>query len=480
MSTLLSRARVARRGEGGFAMVTVLLSITVMALLGTVVTQLSMHTTERSVHDRARTQAVHAAEAGLDAMLVGFESATTSTLPCNLNGTLSGDQPATWSVAITYYASYPLVGSPMTCGTNGYLGGTTSPRGAQLVSTGSVATNGTVAVERHMQMQVQLTPVHGAFNKAIFSDSAPVINNSVTIYGENGNDADFLTNANWTCSQSLMIYGSIYVQGTANLQNSCRSAVDLWARDSITMSSTSRIDHDVKSSTGSLTMTQSSSVGNNAVVATTCSGCTTGSSGRVRGSVTTGHVQSAPPTPVFPDMAFDAAAWTSAGWTIRYFTDCTTARTWLTTAANSATKAVLRITGGCTLSISQNTTITRTAGLAIFTDGEIETANNTLIKSGDGTWHDLYLIVESAASCAGTDGRITMSNQTSFDRMYFFVYSPCRSTFGQNNSTARGQIYGEVVAAANNLTFTFHPMLVPGAGDVTGYTAGTAFVREIG
>ncbi|MEA3020194.1 MAG: hypothetical protein QOI47_1718, partial [Actinomycetota bacterium] len=260
-----------------------------------------------------------------------------------------------------------------------------------------------------------------------------------------------------------------------DLSNSCRAVVDLWANGAITMSSSARVDHDAKSSTGSLTMSQSASVGNNATVGTTCSGC----AGRVGGTITTGNVQPAPPTSTFPTMIFDATAWTTDGWSIQYFTDCTAARSWLTSGANNASKTVLRITGGCTLTFQNNTTVTRTADVAIFTDGGISASNNTTFASGDGSWHNLLLTVESAASCAGTNGRITMSNQTSFDHEYFLLYSPCYTQFGQNNSSARGQIYGQVVTTSNNLTFTFHAMDVPGAGDVTGYRAGTAFVREV-
>jgi hypothetical protein len=404
--------------------------------------------------------------------------AATSSLPCSMSGTLNATPVATWSVDITYYASYPLVGSALTC-VNGYLSGSVAPGGAALYSTGSVAGWPTGTVERNMEMQVSLQVVYGEFNKAIFSNRSPVITSNITVYGENGNDADMISNGDWSCQNSLTVYGTIYVQGSATMANTCRTAVDLWANGNITMSSQSRIDHDAKSSTGSLTMSQSSSVGNNVTVGTTCTGCTTGSSGRVAGSVTTGNVQPAPPTTVFPTMTFDAAAWTSEGWNIEYFTNCTTARDWLTNASHNSSKTVLRITGGCTLSIAQNTTITRTADVAIFTDGEITTNNNTNFVTGDAAWHSLFLIVETAASCLGTDGRISMSNQTSFQQLYFFVFSPCYSTFANNNSTARGQIYGDVVSVTNNLTYTFHAMLVPGAGDVSGYKAGTAFVREV-
>jgi type II secretory pathway pseudopilin PulG len=464
------------RDEHGFAMITALLSIIVASLLGLIVVNLSLHSTQSSGYDRARTQAVHAAEAGLDQALALF--ASSPSLPCTLTGTLTASPPATWTVDITYYSSYPLIGAPMTC-VAGYLSGATAPGGAALYATGSVGGFAPGTIERHMEMQVSLDPEYSSFNKAMFSNSTPSISGNITVYGEDGNDADFLTNGDWTCANPITIYGSVIVQGTASLSNSCRAAVDLWVNGNISMAGQARVDHDVKSSTGSLTMANSASVGNNVTVGTTCTGCTTGSSGRIGGTVTTGNVQPQPPVTPFPTVEFDAAAWIADGWSIEYFTNCTTAMAWITNSTHDDLKNVIRITGGCTLSFAQNTTINREADLAIFTDGEITTNNNTTFRSTDGSWHDLFLIVQSSASCAGTDGRITMSNQTSFEQLYFFVYSPCASTFANNNSTARGQIYGQVVGVSNNLTFTFHAMLVPGAGDISGYRAGTAFVREV-
>jgi len=231
----------------------------------------------------------------------------------------------------------------------------------------------------------------------------------------------------------------------------------------------------VKSSTGSLTLSNTASVGNNIQVAGTCTGCT----GKYGGTLTTGYAQSAPPSETFPTMTFTESAWTADGWTVGYYTDCTAAKNDMLLAANAGVKKVYRITGGCTLTFSNNTTLTKSADIAIFTDGEIVTSNNTTFQSSDSTWRNLYLIVESAASCTGGQGTITMSNLTQFTNMYFFVYSPCLSTFANNNSSGRGQIYGKVVSLSNNLTFQYHAMLVPGNGTITSFNSKIQFVREV-
>ena len=475
MERFFRNARRRATDEHGFAMVTALLAIAVAMILGITVMQTSLHTTHASAYERARTQSVHAAEAGLD--VVQSSLSATATLPCNVSGTLTGTPAATWTATITYYPSYPLTGTPLSC-VSGYLPTTSVPGGAMIDSVGSVTNWPTGTVQRTMQTEIKMTPEYGAFNKAIFSQQTPTINNNLTIYGENGNNADVISNTDWVCANSLTVYGSLYVQGTASMANSCRTVVDLWANGNVTMSNSAKVDHDLKSSTGTLTLNQSASVGNNVVLGgATCSGCTAG--GNVAGTITTGHVQGAPPTTTFPTITFDAAEWADDGYSIGYYTDCTAARNWITNSANNDTKMVIRITGGCTLAFSNNTTITRTADLAIFTDGEITTVNNTSWQSGNSNWYNLYLIVESTASCSGTDGRITMSNLTTFDKEYFFVYSPCTSSFANNNSSGRGQIYGNFVTLTNNLSFTFHAMLVPGSGEITGYQNDVQFVREV-
>jgi Tfp pilus assembly protein PilX len=470
------RNRIAGRvgDERGMAMITALMAVLVASMLGAVVMDLSVHTSQASAYDRARTQSVHAAEAGLDQAMAHFAAVSIDTLPCNISGTLNATPVATFSVDLTYYAAYPLTGTALPC-SGGYLSSTTVPHGVALESTGTVTGWQDGTVERHMQSELSLEPVYGTFDKAIFSDQTPGIANRLTVYGEDGNDADVLTNGDFNCTNSLTVYGSVYAQGTASLSNSCRTTQDLWANGAISMANSARADHDIKSSTGSLTMGGSSYAGNNIQVAGSCTGC----SGRFGGTLTTGYSQGPPPSETFPEITFDESAWTDEGYTILNYTDCTAARTWINDPSHKAIKAVVHITGGCPLTFANNTTVTRTADLAVVTDGEISTKNNTSFVSGDSGWHSLYLIVESGSSCTGDQGYVSTSNLTQFTKIYFFVYSPCASTFANNNSTGRGQVYGKTVTLANNLTFTFHAMLVPGNGTITSFDSKVQFVREV-
>ncbi|MBW8827733.1 MAG: hypothetical protein JF603_15470 [Acidobacteria bacterium] len=461
-------------------MVTALLAVTVATALGVTAMQLALHSGDASAFDRARTQAIHAAEAGLDATNGRISRSSGDALPCTGNGTTSATPSAAWSVVVSYFQVYPPSGAPLTCKAGGLLPPGTTPRGVQVRSTAAVKVAGGT-VTRVMQSQGQITPVYGAFTEAVFSDSTPGLTNQLNLHGYEGNDADFYTNGNWSCPNQTTVSGTIIARGTISVSNSCSVAVDVWAGGSVSLSNRAYVAHDAVSSTSSVAMANNSHVGHNAKAGTTCTGCTTGITGRVGGIVTTNSPQAAPTQRTYPTINYDAAAWTAADYAI-VDTTCANARTWLLTPANRSVKAVLHITGGCTLTLS-NDTVTRTNDLAIVTDGPIVTSSNTLFRSGDSAFHDLHLIVQTGPICttnvAGAPGTIFMSSSTAFSTLHFFVYAPCEVSFANNNSGSHGQIYGNPVVLGSNVSYTYYPTVVPGAGQIIRFITKVSFVREI-
>ena len=338
---------------------------------------------------------------------------------------------------------------------------------------------GSGAVTRVMQSQGQMTPVFGAFTEAVFSDSTPGLTNQLNLNGYQGNDADFYTNGDWSCPNQTTVSGSIIARGSISISNSCSVAVDAWAGSTVSMANSAFVAHDVMSSTAALTMSNQSHIGHNVKVGTSCSGCT---ASRVGGVVTTNSPQPAPTHRPYPSINYvGAGPWTAAGYEV-IATSCPAARTWLLDAANRGKKALLRITGGCTLTLS-NDTVSRTNDVAILTDGPIVTSSNTLFQSGDADFHDLLLIVQSGITCTtnqtGAPGTITMQSSTSFSTLHFFVYAPCQVSFANNNSGSHGQIYGNPVVLASHVSYTYYPTVVPGAGDIVRFLVKVAFVREI-
>src|SRR5436190_20572063 len=94
------------RDEQGIAMVTGLMVALVVLFLSLVVVNLSVHNTATSARDRDRTQAINAAEAGLDGWFSGLTSSTGATIcsPTAWDGTLPTSPGAAYDVTITLYS----------------------------------------------------------------------------------------------------------------------------------------------------------------------------------------------------------------------------------------------------------------------------------------------------------------------------------------------------------------------------------------
>jgi hypothetical protein len=482
VSGLVAAARRRLADEGGVALITALLVTIVAAVLGTTAVQLAIHNTDASAYDRGRAQSVHAAEAGLDAVLAMAERTSSGLLPCTMDGELSARPVASWSAEITWFSSYPpnpdpATGNALNCNFQGVLGvHTAEPRGVHIVSTGYVHTS-TGIVERKMELQARVSGIRGRYDKAIVSNKTPVIANNLLIRGNRDNDGDVLSNENFVCNNSIVIQGSVYVaDGWASLGNTCTIAEDLWANEQVTMSNSSRVNGDLYSTLGPISMNLSSYVARDANSGAACNGCT----GRVGGRIVTNKKLPPPPEEGFPDMIWDALAWQQEGWQVLYPT-CSEAVSWITNSANQNVKAILRITSTCDLAFNNRLRIPRTAPLAVFTDGSISVNNNVTFYSANNEWQDLLLIVSQDATCGvpAGNGNITMVNQTTFQQIRFFVYSPCVTSFSNGDSNARGQLYGDTVRIMNQLSFTYHEMLVPGNGEIHGYGAEIAYIREI-
>lgn len=465
--------------EDGLAMVTAILISMVVLTFSIGVLGLSLHNSSASSRDRKRVQGISTAEAGLDATMFQVQSSVIDTaqgnytLPCTVDAPLSGSPASSYHVEVNYYATYPPTGSPMSCPPH------TVPAGATFVSTGtSVAGSGALSVSRTMQSQARLSPVYGSFGQAIFANQDLNLENHLGVSGNVGNDGDLYTNGNFSCTNNSSIAGSILAQGSITMESSCRFNQDLYAKLGITMLNTSSAGHDAISATSSLSMLNNSTISHNVTVATTCTGCTTGSGGRIAGSVTTGHISPAPPARAMPLIDYVPTAWTDAGYQIVTYSSCSTARTAIKTGWVAPT--VVRITPACTLGISGDT-INMQNNVAIFADGPITFANNNTVQS-PGAARILYLIEPTngitSPNCSATPRDITVNNNTTFVQVYLFAYSQCKVTYANNNSGLGGQVIGGTVDIANLYDLAFKPIVIPG-GVVIGFKQDVAFIREI-
>ncbi len=478
------------RDERGVALITAMLVGMVVLSLGLVTIQLSAHNADSSSLDRKRLQAIHAAEAGLDLYLAQLPRTAIGAIQCTpAVQTLPLEGGAQYQITAQFYPTFPgVTGQQLTCP----LTSTTVPAGAVITSRGTAVAVGNVrAVSRTFQTEVALNPILGGFAPAIFSDVQFSVNNNLNVYGNTGNDADMYTNGNFVCSNSSLDYGSVNAQGFASLSNSCTVAQDLRVGGNITMTQSSRVGHDAISSAGTITLANSAQIGNNARAAGACSGCVQGSS--VLGTITTNSSSAPPPQIAMPTVNWaGGTAWSTAGYTIASFSDCTAARNHIqNVVSGSSTPTVVRITSSCALAFSSSADVFLGANLAIITNGSISTSNHSIFKSTTSTPREMFFIVprdiftpatppdSRATNCSGTTNNINMVNNTDIVNVRLFLYSPCTINLNNNNLGLGGQIFGQNVNINNHFSFTYRPMLIPGAGSIVGFNSDIAYLREI-
>ena len=473
-----------RPNESGVAMVVALMVITVASLLAVLAASLAFHGQSTSQVDRKRTQAVAAAEAGVDTALL---QAQLQTPPCSGSGSLQ-TQPttSTYTVTYTYYNTYPPIGAPINCSDPTAMAGA---KAVEITSKGS--TNSKVYGERSVQALAKLTAIPGNdFNKAIFANNSLTISNNTTVNGNIGNDGDVYTTLPFTCANSLTVQGSVYTQGGATLSNTCTIANDLYAKNDIVGSGNGTIGRDAKSSKGSITLNNPRVVQHDAIAF----GTITAAAGLVGNNRVSGATIPDPPTQDFPQIKWDPTA-TPGKWdtgTAPYqFTSLIINNTcsgglsvYNDIAGLSGPGADTIIVTNCALSWSGNTSITFGRNVVIFSFGGFTTQNNfTMQSSVPGTVRNLYWIVpwNAATSPCATPG-ITTGNLTKFIDEQVFFYSPCDIS-ADNQQATKGQVYGgSNVAIQNNFTLSYVPVPVTGVANSTalplGYNVDIVYKRE--
>lgn len=490
MASPVQEVRTEEQDNGGFALIaTMLLTMALLSLSLTAVA-LSLHNEFSSAYDRSHTQSVNAAEAGIDMVNYLLQSSAPDELKCSYSGSLSATPPASYNVTVSYYTTYPPSGSPTPCP----IGTSTTLSGAIVTSAGTSPSGSPLANTRTMQEQVQLTPVYGGFTNAVYAyqitSSLGSGNNSnnftITAVGQGSNDADIYATQGWICGKNGTIYGNVYAQSTISLGNNCSVLGTAWAKGSVTLSNNSSVGVDVLS-TASLAMSSGSKVGRNVTLAGSCNGCTIGSGGNIGGSLTTNASVNDPPVETLPTVSFSSSAFQSAGYVVKSYSGsnaCTSAQSDLSAGFGSQS-TVLVINSTCSLNMPS---MTLGANLAVFTDGQIVLGNQESFSSSASTPPDLMLVIPnplpSGETCSSiTAPSIDATNNLSFSDVSFLLFTPCdivmKNGFTASNG-AGGQLYaGGNLNPGNNLTFNYVPVLIPGAGQVTGYNLNTAYLREI-
>ena len=464
------KVRRVQREERGIAMVTALLVTMVSLTLSLIAFQLTQHSMDSSAGDRKRVQSVHAAEAGLD---YAFQQLQAGVLQAAYpaSGTISlqsNPTTATFSVAATYYSTYPPSGSPLASPYSGAAA-------AELASTGNTTYSG--SGKRVMRALVRLTAptTTSVFNDAIYSKGTIDATNGMTInQSPSGAAANVYSDTNDVCSNGMTVQGHLYVNGTINWTNSCHVTTDVIARGNVlAVSNNSTINGNLTSSTGTIANMTGTVTGYEKAAGTISSGGT--------------HGALYPNTPTsFPAETFPSYNWVPADWTSNGFVEsdmaCTAIPAFIAGLSTSTTKYVIRATGTpCALKFSGTYSLKR--DIAIITDSGLDSTSTFTIINTDTGPHTFYLIVPSNASpapaCGKDFGDIMATNTVTFTNFRSFFYTPCNVKF-TNNVGMAGQIYaGGTTTLTNGFVMTFIPADTPGAIQTTyAYNVEIGYIRE--
>jgi hypothetical protein len=262
------------------------------------------------------------------------------------------------------------------------------------------------------------------------------------------------------------------------MSNGSQIVGNLWALNSVSINNPATVTGNVISSTSSIGGT--GTIGGSATAGTTIAAALT-----VGGNEYPNTPQGPPPTQAFPKLCqvaitgvCDAMPW--AGYTVSTYTDCTSAKNFLTTGTITGDRVVF-INAVCNLAIGNNDDVTFTGNLAVVTQGSITTSQQ---NDWDGVaGKSLFLIVNYrsifTASCVpGTSYNISIGNNSNFLDAAVLFYSPCTVTLNNSNNFI-GQALGNTVNITNHFTLSYRPVLVPGVPALAGFDQGIVYLREV-
>jgi Tfp pilus assembly protein PilX len=461
------RAVVGRAGgEDGFALVTAILTLSVVTMIGAAVVTLSSHSSRSSAYDRNRLLAVNAAEAGVDDYF-----ATALTAPdadCSAaHVDLPSSPPSHYERTVVLYSAWP----PTDGSVINSCPPTVAPLGALVTSTGTAVASSSIPATRTMESLVKLAPYYGSYNQAIFSDTGINLVNKLTANGYQGNDADIYTNGDFVDTNNITVNGSILAHGSITISNQTTVREDVWAKYAVDLSGSSTVFGTARSSKSSVTVTNPAHVYGSARAGTTIGG-----SGTIDGNQISNSPGAAPPALTLPHITFNPTDWTSQGYTIVTFSLCSVAQAYIN--ALPPGNWVVRITPQCALSWANNSDFNILGNVAIITDGSVTFQNRSTITSV-GNKYNLYFIRPwvSGLSCAGGNNDVSFSNNTNFVNLNLAVYSQCTVNMANQNGQS-GQIFAGTVNVTNQMEFNYVPILFPGENQV-GYNVFISYIREV-
>ena len=468
--------RIDRGEQGLVALMTVATVCTVMAVVVAVLFQVSSIDQTTTELSEQQSQALNAAEGGLDLSVAEMQGGSVSSLPCG-PGALTASLPTApegshYSASITYYDTFPPTDAALTC--SQVQSGSAIPQSAEVSSTGTDA-----RVKQYMEALVKLTIAQAGasvFDQAVFVQGSASFSNDFNLDDPSGHDsANIYTNGSLTCANSSAIQGNITVQGSYTASNSCSVSGNLTAVGNITEQNNATIAGSAYatgssgcgtgSTQGNILLTDNSVIDESAYAY--CS-ITQKNSSNVNGtSVAPDASLGNPPVETFPTLTYSASAWSAAGYTSVTNNTCSgPGNVYITISGMSSAVSPTVVLTTCALNWANSNSISLNQNLAIFSTGGFSMANSTTWNSvGTGT-HNLYLVVPSTVTCSNGSPGITLQNATQFaSSLDVLFYTPCQFEATNNSGVmGQGQVYAGTWDQGNafNMKYTALPT-APGA-----------------
>lgn len=487
--------------DDGMIALVLVMTITTVLLVSTLIlfTTDSFGTSNTTFHVQD-TQALYAAESGLDLAYASIGQATTqASLPCGPAAITSSfpDTPtaSSTSVQVTYYDTFPVTDAALTC--SQVTTGAVIPVAAEITGTGTAH-----RVTRYMQALVKLSTslIGSVFDKALFSNATMTGQNNPTIYGHIGDDGNIYSNGSVNCGNNFVDQGSVTAEGGFTGTNNCVVDGNVTVVGNINMQNNATIAGSATStgsagcaSQGSITMANNATVDQSAYAYCTISLSNNATVVQTQvqhdTTLTNPTVETFPvvPEPTGLNDGGAQAAWIAGGYSVVTDNTCTGAGSVYNAIGGYTSPTVVMTT--CALSWANNSSITLQTNVAVFSTGGFSMQNNTSWQSNNSTTRLLYLVVPSqvngvTTTCSSGNPGISLQNNTSFaSNLNVLFYTPCTMNVS-NNSTGWGQVYAGVVAAANNFSEHFVPLPsiyeATGGGQVNGpLSVAVAYERQV-
>lgn len=511
-------ATATRAADRGSALVAAIAVAAVVMLLATTVVTVAVRSEAGAARDRGRTQALAAAEAGLDAALLALrslDSATQASFPCTTTSEV-WSSPGTSQVVVSYAFSTTTtaaVACPLASGVR--------MSQVQVTSTATLTT-GATTVRRAMQATVALGSAgadpSGTFDRALFSDGQVATSGTLTTAG------GVYTNGYYACAGQTAIAGPLTVQGDLSASGSCRADGDVHVGGRLACTGAivggdltvagvvqnQMSDCTVEGSAvlaGAFSFSGSTRIGGTLTSASSA-GSAVGSGTRVAGaarvrSTVTGATEAtfpggltpnanpapaappAPPRQEMPVVRYVPADWAgSTTMTAQQFFatsgaptspgNCSFVGSSTRVLRATAPSTVVDATGCSSFSLS-GATVSLSGDLTLFVPN-LSASGSLAVRSADAQPHVLRVIVPARSTtdvCAAGGGGVSSSAAwTVDDAIRTFVYAPGTVALS-GLASLRGAVYTCGFASSSDLTIAYDTSALPPVGGLasTAYTS---------